>query len=253
MSNTLVFDCPSCNAKNQTFDVQGYNPLPMPQIEWEFFSICRRCKAACCLKGSIRPDATSNLRNVGNVVFNSITKLVVENLKAGNQDIGHFFHDFHHKVIIPESLAHPQYLPSKIENIFIEATKCLTLDCYNAAGSMFRLCLDITTKKILEKNEHLHPSNKDKNTIHSRLVWIFEKQILNNNLEELSRCIKDDGNDAAHDGSLTKDDAYNLYDFTYELLEQVFTQPERIKLARERRQQRKNDGDNPVQPIFSNE
>lgn len=242
MSNTLVFDCPSCGAKNQTLDVKGYNPLQSPEIVWEFFCVCRKCKSGCCLRGIIRTNLQGKLKINPNKLVNSIPQLVSETLKIGNQDLGDFFTGFYHKVIIPETLQHPQYLPPKLETIFIEATKCLALDCYNAAGSMFRLCLDITTKQILEENAHLSPSNNHKSSIHSRLNWIFEKQILNTNLEELSRCIKDDGNDAAHDGSLGKDDAYDLYDFTFELLEQIFTQRERVRLARERRQLRRNDG-----------
>ncbi|MEO9303158.1 DUF4145 domain-containing protein [Acinetobacter pittii] len=42
-------------------------------------------------------------------------------------------------------------------------------------------------------------------------------------LEELSRCIKDDGNDAAHDGTIGETEANDLLDFTYELLERVYT------------------------------
>jgi hypothetical protein len=44
------------------------------------------------------------------------------------------------------------------------------------------------------------------------------------------------GNDGAHQGTLTKEEAYDLLDFTTALLERVFTEPEKIKLAEERRQ-----------------
>lgn len=67
------------------------------------------------------------------------------------------------------------------------------------------------------------------------MKWIFENEILPSDLEDLSRGIKDDGNDAAHDGSLNKDDAEDLLDFTYILLERVYTEPERVKIAAQRR------------------
>ncbi|RZG42152.1 DUF4145 domain-containing protein [Acinetobacter baumannii] len=75
--------------------------------------------------------------------------------------------------------------------------------------------------------------------MHNRLTWIFNNKILNAGLEELSRCIKDDGNDGAHDGNIGKEEADDLFDFTYELLEQVYTQPERIRLATTRRLERR--------------
>lgn len=51
----------------------------------------------------------------------------------------------------------------------------------------------------------------------------------------MSRGIKDDGNDAVHDGSLSKGDAKDLLDFTYILLERLYTEPERVKIAAQRR------------------
>jgi hypothetical protein len=39
--------------------------------------------------------------------------------------------------------------------------------------------------------------------------------------------------------ALTKEDALDLQDFTVALLERVFTEPERLKLAEERRAQRR--------------
>lgn len=59
-------------------------------------------------------------------------------------------------------------------------------------------------------------------------------------LRELSLCIKEDGNDGAHAGSLTKDDAEDLLDFTFALLERIYTEPERLRLAQERRNARRS-------------
>jgi len=46
-------------------------------------------------------------------------------------------------------------------------------------------------------------------------------------------------NDGAHAGSLTKVDAEDLLDFTTSLLERLFTEPERLKLAEARRAARR--------------
>ena len=54
-------------------------------------------------------------------------------------------------------------------------------------------------------------------------------------LRELSHCIRQDGNDAVHDGSVGEDEAEDLQDFTSHLLENVYTTPKRLELAKDRR------------------
>ena len=45
--------------------------------------------------------------------------------------------------------------------------------------------------------------------------------------------------DGAHAGTLTKDDAADLLDFTSRLLDRMYTEPARLKLAEERRDARR--------------
>ena len=52
-----------------------------------------------------------------------------------------------------------------------------------------------------------------------RLPWLFGKGLLPEALKELSTCIKEDGNDGAHAGTLQKTDAEDLLDFTTALLQ----------------------------------
>jgi hypothetical protein len=59
----------------------------------------------------------------------------------------------------------------------------------------------------------------------------------------LSDCIREDGNDAAHRGALGKPDAEDIQDFTVALLERMYTEPERLKLAEKRRQERRKPSD----------
>jgi hypothetical protein len=51
--------------------------------------------------------------------------------------------------------------------------------------------------------------------------------------------VREDGNDGAHDGTLGKEDAEDLLDFTTALLERIYTEPERLRLAQERREKRR--------------
>lgn len=43
----------------------------------------------------------------------------------------------------------PEHLPEDIDAAFSEGAKCHAIGCYNAAGTMFRLCVDLATQKLL--------------------------------------------------------------------------------------------------------
>ena len=79
-------------------------------------------------------------------------------------------------------------------------------------------------------------------TLELRLPWLFANGLLPQALKELSSCIKEDGNDGAHAGTLKQPDAVDLLDFTLELLERIYTEPERLRLAQERRDSRRGKG-----------
>ena len=72
-----------------------------------------------------------------------------------------------------------------------------------------------------------------------RLPWLFANGKLPADLHDLSTAIKDDGNDGAHQGTLTKVEAEDLLDFTKALLERVYIEPKKLQLAKERQQQRR--------------
>jgi Domain of unknown function (DUF4145) len=82
------------------------------------------------------------------------------------------------------------------------------------------------------------PNAKIRRDLGLRLPWLFANGKLPAELHDLSIVIKDDGNDGAHKGTLTKAEAGDLLDFTMALLERLFTEPK--KLARERQQQRRS-------------
>lgn len=238
--STFTFDCPSCAAKQSTFDVNGFSPKPIiPHfVVWTLFSTCRLCSNSCNITATINTD-TFNYLSSHFIDIKKRQNFIISQLQS-NSGLMECFSAFNYYPILPSTLPAPEHIPNEVETIFLEATKCFSLGCYNAAGAMFRLSLDITTKHLLYINQHLNPSSNDNRSIHNRLTWIFNNNVLPKGLEDLSRCIKDDGNDAAHDGNLGKVEAEDLLDFTYELLENVYTQPERIRIAKERRLERRN-------------
>ena len=130
----------------------------------------------------------------------------------------------------------PEYLPLDIQTVFIEGATCIAVSCYNASATMFRLCIDLATKGMLPEEEVKGLNRAVRRNLGLRLPWLFDNGHLPEALRELSTCIKDDGNDGAHQGNLGKEDAEDLLDFTYELLERLYTEPERLRLAKERRE-----------------
>lgn len=136
----------------------------------------------------------------------------------------------------------PDHLPKNIEGVFNEGATCLAVGCYNAAAAMFRLCLDLSTRSLLTKIGK-EPNSKAKRNLGLRLDWLFDKGELPESLKDLSACIKDYGNDGAHEGNLSKEDAVGIFDFTFILLERIYTEPAKLKQAKQRRESRKRKDD----------
>ncbi len=86
------------------------------------------------------------------------------------------------------------------------------------------------------------PSKHERRNLKPRLDWLFAQRLLPEGLQELSDCVREDGNDGAHAGNLTKDDVSNLLDFTVLLPERLHTEPERLRIAGTRRAERRDAG-----------
>jgi hypothetical protein len=137
----------------------------------------------------------------------------------------------------------PEHLPEDIENAFNEGAKCMVVKCNNAAAVMFRLCVDLATRPYLpapDDNTRSQPNGKTRRDLGLRLKWLFDKGLLPSELRELATCIREDANDGAHAGDLTKEDAEDLLDFTTALLERLITEPKRLALAEARRTARRS-------------
>ncbi|MDO9559688.1 MAG: DUF4145 domain-containing protein [Syntrophales bacterium] len=226
----LVTDCPRCGSLKITFDLTQ-DTLVKVEAQWkrwyETFCVCRHCKRA-----------TVFVLSQNNFGDNAILD------KNGPAKISRLVNDYMsiNGYINLKDIAHtqpPEHLPEGIKAAFEEGAKCLAIDCYNATGTMFRLCVDLATRSKLPKKDVPSLNAKIRRDLGLRLPWLFDNDYLPDALRELSICVKEDGNDGAHAGSLKKDDAYDLLDFTVALLERIYTEPERIRIAKERRDSRR--------------
>jgi hypothetical protein len=198
------------------------------QYWYETFCICRHCKRATIFvlaQNSISDEDIVHKNGLVNL------KTSVNNYMRNEGFIS---------LKDTASTRPPEYLPAKIDAVFREGAICMSVKCFNAAGTMFRLCIDLATRSMLSEGEVDGLNSRVRRNLGLRLPWLLNKGVLPESLRELSSCIKDDGNDGAHEGNLTAEDAEDLLDFTFVLLERIYTEPERLKLAKERRDTRRS-------------
>lgn len=230
---TLTADCPRCRTVKSTFDMLGKNHLYTDSMngwvtDFEIPAVCRHCSTVTVHRVRLREHSVRAAYAPGETWpktahlndFFAILGYVSLKDKAAVQP--------------------PDHVPEDIAAIFREGSTCQSLDCFNAAGAMFRLCLDMATKDLLPDTETPNGPNRNQRTrLYDRLEWLFNSGTLPDGLKELASCVREDGNDAAHDGTLAKVDAEDLLDFSRILLERIYTEPARLREARERREQRR--------------
>jgi len=226
----LVADCPRCGANKITFDLVSAIKTRLEyswQNWYEAFCICRQCRRSTVfvLAESVDGDyeyvhETGLVKIPGAVnPFVKIQGVITLKDKARFNP--------------------PEFIPPEIEAIFREGATCIAVGCNNAAGTMFRLCIDLITRSLLPEEEVEGLNYRTRRDLGLRLPWLFKNGLLPNALEDISTCVREDGNDGAHQGTLTEEDAEDLLDFTSLLLERIYTEPERLKQAQLRRQKRR--------------
>jgi hypothetical protein len=226
----LVANCPRCGANRITFDLNAAIKTGQRygwQFWYEAFCICRQCRRSTTFVLSESVD--SNHEHVHNKGLLNLEEAVnryvsIEGTVTAKDSA---------------SVEPPAHVPKLIEAAFREGATCLAVGCYNAAGTMFRLCIDLVTRALLPETDTDGLNRATRRNLGLRLPWLFDSKRLPEGLRELSGCVKEDGNDGAHEGTLTKGDAEDLLDFTSVLLERIYTEPERLRLAEERRRNRR--------------
>lgn len=197
------------------------------QYWFEAFCICRSCNRSTTFvlsqkKSSDKDEIKKGLANLKRAVNQLMT---IESYISIKDTV---------------SKKPPEHIPENIAAVFREGAACMSIGCFNAAGTMFRLCIDLSTRAMLPAGEVEGLNSKVRRDLGLRLPWLFDNRILPEALRELSSCVKDDGNDGAHEGTLKKEDAEDILDFTYALLERIHTEPKRLQLANERRLARRD-------------
>ena len=226
----LVADCPRCHARKITFDIAQAHITGVEygwQQWYEAFCICRHCRRATVFV--LSESVHGNYKLVHE-------KGLLSFVGAVNRYVS--IEGF---ISLKDTAAAepPEHIPDNVEKIFREGATCLAVGCNNAAGTMFRLCIDIVTRGMLPEGDADGLNPRVRRDLGLRLPWMFDHGVLPESLRELSTCVREDGNDGAHAGTLKREDAEDLLDFTSALLERIYTEPERLRLAKARRDKRR--------------
>jgi hypothetical protein len=227
----IVADCPRCGANKTTFDVKhthvvGFNHGWQQKLELQ--SICRNCQRGVILTGE-QADA--------NQAFHQLISDGLEKLKGNVNELVRVTGYISLKDA--NTVTPPDHLPTEIEASFREGALCAAIGCHNASAAMFRLCVDHATWDLLPEDGVDGLNAKIRRSLGLRMKWLFDTGRLPAALQDLSDAIKEDGNDGAHEGTLTKAESEDLEDFTIALLERLYTEPTRIQIAKERREARR--------------
>ena len=236
---TFVQDCPRCNANRMTFDVIAdvrVGKLYNWQQVFEVYAVCRRCGHPSQMRLLLE-----NIRREDE--FEASGSLMKQ-----KGDLAEAFR-FDRFVTVADAASKPAPpdLPEDISAAFEEGARCLAIGCANAAGAMFRLALDLATKRLLPPVEiEGGPSKHDRRNLAPRLRWLFDQGGLPRDLRDLSKAVKETGDDGAHEGSLDAAEAEDIYDFAYARLDRMYSEPARLAAAAKRREERLAKRDNPA-------
>lgn len=233
---TLVYDCSRCGAAKSTFDVlaaidiKRRNFGPTWQSYHETYGVCRHCHVGTTFVLQLTeydfvnrgwPQDFWQSARALNDFFKVISFIAIKDFNA---------------------VKCPDFVPENIKTAFDEGASCLVVAAYNAACAMFRLSIDLATKDLLPSIEDAGgPTARQRNKLFYRIEWLAEKDLIGNDLLELASCVREDGNDGVHDGTLTEDDALDNLEFTEALLRRLFTESARVNIARSRREARRQD------------
>jgi hypothetical protein len=227
----MVANCPRCGAQHITFDIEAVHLIGI-QYGWhhtfEAFGICRHCSRSTTFV------LEENAQHHDIELFKRTSPLKITGALNGYFSVRGFISLKDRHITAP-----PNYVPDSIGNVFREGATSLTVECWNAAGAMFRTCVDLATRPLLPAEETAGLNNRTRRDLGLRLPWLFDNGRLPADLRDISACIREDGNDGVHQGTLTNADAEDLLDFTVAILERLFTEPRRLEIAKERRKERR--------------
>ncbi|MGH1376121.1 MAG: DUF4145 domain-containing protein [Alphaproteobacteria bacterium] len=197
----LRHTCPHCGSTNSTFTRYGEFKDPNEQSRFNLSFSCGGCHQGVCAsvfstKGKPPSHHRGFLNNTSEFRILSVYPEISE-------------------------AASPDHLPNNIASFFIQASKSLQDNSYDASSMMSRKTLEAAVKTLGLETE---------GNLFKRIEALEKSGIITSDLKEWAHLIRKDGNGAAHEEQpVTKQYAEDLLSFTEMFLTYTFTMPQRIK------------------------
>lgn len=225
----LVIDCPYCLTKKQSFTCYGgytdnkdLEPASFSKrstvigiADYVLFA-CNSCMKPVGIKIRRRFEASEAFRS------------------DARFEVGFNDTDYHFLTIYPEKISSntaPKYSPPNISKFFEQACRALDREDADAAGTMFRKVLDVTTKHLIRRLGHSENGTLKKLDLglERRIDYLHTQQKLSDDLKSWAHILREGGNDANHEEEPYKtDEAKELRSFAEVFLTYVFTIPGKI-------------------------
>lgn len=220
----MAGDCPRCGQQRTTFDLLSWTLVDHLNDIFESSARCRKCfkTSVAMIRNAQNNDSPANFEG---------------------QFVQPVFSFRQWVIYVPAARTCPEFVPEEIQRIFYEAAKCEAMGLWDAAGAMFRKVLDAATRSrtpIPVEGDPSTPAWKVYKDLRLRLDWLFDRKLLDDSLRDLSSCIHQDGNDAAHDlDGIGKEEATDLGDFSEIVLRTIYTLPGQVAENQRRREERR--------------
>jgi len=212
--SVMVMTCPHCGAEKMTFNV-AVGARHIDRNYSTALAFCNACNQPVAAKFFLRSGNFS----AGNDLVDYNGDLLEErNLFNTN--------------IWPksEAITSPASAPDRVARNYVEAVQARKARLWNAACGSYRRCMELALKDFAPDID----------------AWKLEKRIdklaadnrITPDIQEWAHSLRLDGNEALHgDADATEEMAEQMHHLTYFLLTYLYTLPNQIQQARDRREQ----------------
>jgi hypothetical protein len=209
---TLVLNCPHCSAQKMGFTCHGFYVFPGKPTDRVVSASCNACHlpvvAMLCNPNSHSWDP---LKMTGDLLTHPALRV---------------------RTIwpMPIAVAAPDAVPQKVARTYIEAVEARQRRSWNAACGMYRRTMELALKAFAPEVE----------------AWKLEKRIdklanehrITGDMQAWAHELRLDGNEALHgDEDATEEMTEQMHHLTHFLLVYLYTLPDQIQSARDRRDQ----------------
>ena len=207
----FAINCPHCGVKKSTFEMTSLVVHPLDSAWWSLFANCTACympvaariRTANGLKGQNPAGHPGDLTGYGSPwVLADVYPAPVQ-------------------IEIPANIPHP------VAKAFKQAAESRKGKHFDAAAAMYRKSMELALKALSPDIEAWK--------IEKRIDKMAAEGLITKELQEWAHELRLDGNDVLHEDEATAEMVDQMHSFCKFLLTYLYTLPEQVKAARERR------------------